>query len=39
MYKKRKQAQFNFFDYNQVLGFPINEDNRWVQLCLGTRVS
>ena len=32
MYKKSKHSQASFFDYNQGFGFPINEDNRWVQL-------
>ena len=31
MYKKKRNHQFSFTDFNQPLGFKMNPDNRWVR--------
>ena len=32
MYYKKALEQYNFFNFNQGFGFPIDTNNRWVKL-------
>ena len=32
MYYKKAVEQYNFFNFNQGFGFPIDTNNRWVKL-------
>lgn len=32
MYHRKAWEQITMYDFNQGFGFPISEDNRWVQL-------